>query len=1202
MIRKSTLICCIIMVLLIAGISSFAADNNTEIYVSSVSGDDAGNGSIGNPFRTAERAKEYVRTINSDMKGDITVFFREGVYTFDDTLKFDERDSGSNGYYITYKAYGDENVKFSGGKKVENWQKYNDKIWYVDWDETEYVRQLYVNDRRARRAQSEELYAIKSIYSDKDDTYKYDGVITQENKFLKYKNKQDIQIHIAIGWKSFLINVEDIIPKNNGSIFLLHRKSFMSACTCAQHYIEPGIQFYVENAFEELDREGEFYYDRQSKKLYYMPRADEDMTTAEVYLASVEKLVDIKGENSNSRVHNINFDGITFAHVAWNRPSKVGLINDQAQMMTPDDEVDIPKDPGFSMVPANISLERTEKVNFKNCVFKDMGAVALGFVRGCIDSYLTGNVFCDVADSAITAGVIGEMYNDKVYEGQNLACGKPVTASSYLGSGFPLNAVDNDTFSVWAPKDGACWLQIDLEKEYEIDRIEIDPRKNMGADGVIQGIDILASNDPDFKTYSVLGSTSSSSYRDKDNTLILHTDNSGKYRYVRLKKNSYMALASVRIINESMPYAPSTELCRNIKIDNNYITRIGLVNFGAPAIQGYYNQNLNVSHNEMYYIPYSGVCSGWGWTLYGLTDCRDIKINYNRIDSSMLVQFDGGAIYTLGKQPNSVQVGNYITNQVNDLAAIYYDNGTSFFTSRENVLDGIPSSYHCAGGEGNLWIDNHTTSIADSLNFTYQTNSYAGRENEIFASNTPNTQILGIMQNAGLEKGYEGIKSKAGENLWPWSRYEMTQNVEVHGGYGSEDSKAAWVAKYYIRNHIDSIKRWLPMLELGEEVGMYPVSAKEGLENVIAEAEALLTSGKMTRASVPEMYWKIYDALDEFKNSRNHFTGDELEANAEKLLNNTVIGGKNGNISQENHDKLLEHKNEYTRDKTENNAKMLEAAIVEFRNNIINFNIKSFTIANQKGNVEIDTENSVIHAEVFANADLSKLTAAAISGEGTYIDPDLSKEQDYSEPFKLYVTSLDGSEKKEWTVNITKEKEYSSDEIFSLNESIADSNGWNIFGSYNNKYYENKRFKDITLDFNMMIEEKRSGDWPCLVFRSQNNAETFDSKNNEAYVLVFSGNGIEFYRFNNGKRTQLYGNIGSLPQLFGPKLQTEAFKFGEKNKMQLTCKNTENGVRMALTINGTSIFDVVDNFDGNIQQSGYFGSVSPGAEVQLLTD
>lgn len=1186
--------------ILISGVNCYALENQTEIFVAA-NGDDSGDGSISKPFRTIERAKEYVRTINSDMKGNITVFFREGVYTLNDTLTFDESDSGSNGYYVTYKAYNNENVKFSGAKTVSGWQKYNDKIWYADWDETKYVRQLYINDRRARRAQSEDLYPIKSIYSDKDKTYERDGVVIDGNKFVNYQNKEDIQIHIAIGWKSFLINVEDIVPKGNGCIFMLHRESFMAACTCLQHYVEPGIQFYVENAFEELDREGEFYYDRQQKKLYYMPRDDEDMTNADVCLAAVEKLVEIKGESSANRVHNINFDGITFAHAAWNRPSKVGLINDQAQMMTPD-ESDISRDPGFSMVPANISLERTEKVNFLNCVFKDMGAVALGFVRGCIDSKITGSVFCDIADSAVTAGVIGEMYNDKVYEGQNLAAGKVVTASSYEGAAYPLNAVDNDTFSVWSPKDGACWLQIDLEKEYEIDRIEIDPRRDMGLDGVIHGIDVLASNDPDFKTYSVLGSTSASSYRDEDNTLILRTYNSNKYRYVRLKKNSYMAIASVRIINEELPYAPSTELCRNIKIDNNYITRVGLVNFGAPAIQGYYNQNLNISHNEIYYVPYSGVCSGWGWTLYGETDCRDIKINYNRIDSCMLVQFDGGAIYTLGLQANSVQIGNYITNQVNDLAAIYYDNGTGFFTSRENVLDGVPSSYHCAGGEGNLWMDNHTTSVADSLQFSMQTNSYAGRENEIYAPNTPNIEILNIMQNAGLEKGYESIKAKAGENYWPWSRYEMTQNVEVHGGYGSEDSQKAWIAKYYIRNHIDSIKTWLPMLEIGDEVGMYPVSAKEGLEAVIAEAEEYLASGKMTRSGITSMYWKICDALEAFKESRNSFDGEELVSNAEELLNSVSVGGSDGNISKENHNKLLTYKNRYSESGTEDDKKLLEAAIVEFRNDIINLEIKSFAIDNQKGNVTIDTENSVINAEVFANSDIIRLAAKASVGDGVCISPDLTEERDYSEPFKLYVSSLDDTGSREWTVNVTKEKEYSFDEPVSMNEAIADENGWDLFGSYNNKYYKSKRYKDITLDFGMMIEEARSGDWPCIVFRSLNDSETFDSANNAAYVLVFGGNGIEFYRFNNGVRTQFYGNIGSLPQLFGESIRTDKFKFGERNKIRLTCRNVENGVRIALEIDGTSIFDVVDSYEGCITESGYFGTVSPGAEVQLLTD
>lgn len=153
----------------------------------------------------------------------------------------------------------------------------------------------------------------------------------------------------------------------------------------------------------------------------------------------------------------------------------------------------------------------------------------------------------------------------------------------------------------------------------------------------------------------------------------------------------------------------------------------------------------------------------------------------------------------------------------------------------------------------------------------------------------------------------------------------------------------------------------------------------------------------------------------------------------------------------------MAYKNRYAEDKTDNNTKLLEAAIVEFRNDIINFNVKSFAVANQKGNVTIDAENAVINAEVFANSDITKLTANALSGEGTYIYPDLAEEQDYSRPFKIYVTSLDDSGRKEWIVNVTKEKEYSSDDIFVMNESIADISGWNIFGTYNNKYYENKQ-------------------------------------------------------------------------------------------------------------------------------------------------
>lgn len=50
------------------------------------------------------------------------------------------------------------------------------------------------------------------------------------------------------------------------------------------------------NALEFLDNPGEFYFDRQTQTVYYMPRPNENMNIAEVTAPVVETLVSIKGK------------------------------------------------------------------------------------------------------------------------------------------------------------------------------------------------------------------------------------------------------------------------------------------------------------------------------------------------------------------------------------------------------------------------------------------------------------------------------------------------------------------------------------------------------------------------------------------------------------------------------------------------------------------------------------------------------------------------------------------------------------------------------------------------------------------------------------------------------------------------------------------------------------------------------------------
>lgn len=94
--------------------------SDVNIYVC-LTGNDGGNGNIDNPFNSLEKARDYVRVHKSQSAIDhnINVVIREGVYYFDDSFELSYRDSGSEKYPITYTAYPEEEVVFSGAKHVD---------------------------------------------------------------------------------------------------------------------------------------------------------------------------------------------------------------------------------------------------------------------------------------------------------------------------------------------------------------------------------------------------------------------------------------------------------------------------------------------------------------------------------------------------------------------------------------------------------------------------------------------------------------------------------------------------------------------------------------------------------------------------------------------------------------------------------------------------------------------------------------------------------------------------------------------------------------------------------------------------------------------------------------------------------------------------------------------------------------------------
>ncbi len=135
---------------------------------------------------------------------------------------------------------------------------------------------------------------------------------------------------------------------------------------------------------------------------------------------------------------------------------------------------------------------------------------------------------------------------------------------------------------------------------------------------------------------------------------------------------------------------------RNTTVDRCRISQAGQVFYGAVGIWIGFTQHTTVSHSRIHQMPYSGISCGWLWSPQP-TVARAQRIVHNEIDHCMQVLSDGGGIYTLGFQPDSVLAGNLIHDiPLNagraESNGMFLDEGTKGFVIRDNFIYGTDKS------------------------------------------------------------------------------------------------------------------------------------------------------------------------------------------------------------------------------------------------------------------------------------------------------------------------------------------------------------------------------------------------------------------------------------------------------------------------------------------------------------------------------
>jgi parallel beta-helix repeat protein len=324
------------------------------------------------PIKTLLAARDEARAQRSSgSTGPITITVRAGTYFLPETLTLGPEDSDT----IWEAAHGEHPI-ISGGRTISGWTKTSGAAWTADAPGP-YFHQLFINGSRATRARTPNdgfFHVEGSGTPDKPLQLHFQGNdIKQE-----WANQPDVEVVGSMVWSDFRSPITTVDPQ-------AHLATLAATQGTAN---EANARYFIENTPDALDAPGEWYLDRATQKVSYIPRRGENMQQAQAVAAGLEHLVLLQGKpETGALVRNIIFRGLTFEHADWNIGPQ-GYLDPQAGM------------------PASSSVAAVGAINLRveRCTFAHSGGYALELGRGSKQNQILANEFYDLGAGAIKVG------------------------------------------------------------------------------------------------------------------------------------------------------------------------------------------------------------------------------------------------------------------------------------------------------------------------------------------------------------------------------------------------------------------------------------------------------------------------------------------------------------------------------------------------------------------------------------------------------------------------------------------------------------------------------------------------------------------------------------------------------------------------------------------------------------------------------
>lgn len=420
--------------LLLAAVPAAAHPAGTLVLYVSPAGRDGWSGRMPAPNRertdgplaTLAGARDALRRLRSEGRAEphVVIKIRSGTYYLKEPFTLTAEDGSADGS-VTYEGEGSQPPVFIGGRRITGWKKGANGIWTAQIPEVRagawYFQSLWVNGERRPRARTPNegyLHAAARAPAGFDARSAF---IYRDDDIKNWPDLEDVNVIMFHNWEASRHRIQSVDAS---------RHLVQLTGPAPWPLLEATDRYIVENAPDALDAPGEWYLDRHTGVLSYIPKPGEDMHKAVVIAPVLTQLVRIEGDAEHGGfVQNLSLKHLAFEYCDWTLPHQ-GYADPQAAVSIP---------PAIEVNGArSVSLDRLEVAH--------VGGYGVGFLHACKDCALTQSFVHDQGAGGVKIGETGlpqqeelrtencRVVNDFIHDGGNVypsGCGILALQTSY---------------------------------------------------------------------------------------------------------------------------------------------------------------------------------------------------------------------------------------------------------------------------------------------------------------------------------------------------------------------------------------------------------------------------------------------------------------------------------------------------------------------------------------------------------------------------------------------------------------------------------------------------------------------------------------------------------------------------------------------------------------------------------------------------